>query len=267
MTTRTTPPTLTTLPTPMTTPGATPQHRFYTDLALWWPLVSPPHHYEEEAAFAAGLLRSAAIPVRTLLELGSGGGHNAVHLKREFTITLSDLSDDMLNVSRVLNPKCRHIQGDMRTLRLREQFDAVLLHDAIDYMITEEDLRAALRTARTHLRPGGVLLVMPDHTSETFKPDTDHGGEDGNDGRAIRFMDWSWDPDPFDTWIQTEYAFVLRDADGSVSTVHESHRTGLFSEAKWQHMIRDLGLAVARIVETTAEDRSPRIVFTGHAPR
>ena len=59
-----------------------PALRFYTDLAPWWPLISAPEEYAEEAAEAARHLRTAAIPVGEVLELGSGGGNNAVHLKR-----------------------------------------------------------------------------------------------------------------------------------------------------------------------------------------
>ena len=94
------------------------RHRFYGDLARWWPLISPPEDYEEEATFAARVLGSASIPVREVLELGSGGGHNAVHLKSSFEMTLVDLSNEMLEMSRQLNPECEHQQGDMRTVRL-----------------------------------------------------------------------------------------------------------------------------------------------------
>jgi hypothetical protein len=113
-----------------------PRHRLYRELASWWPLISPPEEYAEEAAFAASLLRTANPPTRTVLELGSGGGNNAFHLKNEFEMTLVDVSDEMLTVSRQLNPDCDHLRGDMRTLRLGRSFDAVFVHDAIDYMIT-----------------------------------------------------------------------------------------------------------------------------------
>lgn len=92
-------------------------YRFYGDLAPWWPLISPVEEYAEEAAHAATLLASATIPVREVLELGSGGGHNAAHLKARFTMTLVEPSADMLAVSRRLNPECDHHQGDMRTVR------------------------------------------------------------------------------------------------------------------------------------------------------
>ena len=124
-------------------PGA---YRFYGELAAWRPLISPPEEYAE----AASLLRSAAIDVRDVLELGSGGGHCAAHLKSRFTLTLSDLSDEMLAVSRALNPECEHVPGDMRTLRLGRAFDAVLVHDAVDHMTNEDDLRHAIETAFAH---------------------------------------------------------------------------------------------------------------------
>jgi ubiquinone/menaquinone biosynthesis C-methylase UbiE len=134
-----------------------PQHRFYGDLAPWWPLISAPEEYAEEAAFAATLLR----PARTVLELGSGGGNNAFHLKAEFDLTLVDLSADMLAVSQTLNPECEHVQGDMRSIRLGRTFDAVFVHDAIEYMTTEEDLRQAVQTVYAHCRPGGVARTLP----------------------------------------------------------------------------------------------------------
>src|SRR5512144_136663 len=97
-------------------------HRLYRDLAPWWPLISPVAEYEAEAAYVATLLHSAGIGVRDVLELGSGGGHNAAHLKHHFRLALVDLSPEMLHVSRGLNPECRHLVGDMRAVRLGETF-------------------------------------------------------------------------------------------------------------------------------------------------
>jgi SAM-dependent methyltransferase len=239
-------------------------YRLYADLASWWPLISAPQEYTEEAAAAATILNSAAIDVHEVLELGSGGGHNAVHLKRHFSLTLVDLSEDMLAVSRRLNPESAHHQGDMRTIRLGRTFDAVFAHDAVDYMTTEADLRQVIETAFVHCRPGGIALFVPDHTAETFRPVTDHGGSDGQDGRGARYLEWTWDPDPGDTWIRSEYAFLLRDADGSVRVVHETHRTGLFRRAVWLGLLAGAGFHAEAITEQTSEDRTPRILFTGH---
>ena len=241
-------------------------HRFYGDLAAWWPLISPPQEYAEEAAEAAALLASASIPVREVLELGSGGGHCAVHLKARFALTLSDLSEAMLDVSRALNPECEHVQGDMRTLRLDRAFDAVFVHDAVDYMTTEDDLRRAIETAFVHCRPGGVALFMPDDTAETFAPDSDHGGGDGPDGRGVRYLEWTWDPDPGDDWVLTEYAFLLRDADGTVRAVHETHRTGCYATAVWLRRLAEAGFDASVVDERTSEERNPRRLFLAARP-
>jgi trans-aconitate methyltransferase len=150
--------------------------RMYSDLAEWWPLLSPPSHYIEEAADL--LPRIKLTPdsrPATLLELGCGGGSLAFHLKRHFQLTLTDVAPAMLAVSQAVNPDCEHLPGDMRSLRLARQFDVVLIHDAIMYSTTAADVEAALRTAAIHCRPGGTVAVLPDYVRETFTPGTDEG--------------------------------------------------------------------------------------------
>jgi SAM-dependent methyltransferase len=241
-------------------------YRLYADLADWWPLISPPEEYAEEAAFAARVLGRAAKPVREVLELGSGGGHSASHLSSRFAMTLVDASGRMLAVSRRLNPDCAHVMGDMRTIRLGRTFDAVFVHDAVDYMTSEADLRQVIETAFAHCRPGGVAVFVPDHTAETYEPGTGYGGVDGADGRGARYLEWTWDPDPGDTWILTEYAFLLREPDGAVRAVHETHRLGLFPRGTWLRLLDDTGFQAGAVTEETSEDRPPRELFTGNRP-
>src|SRR5688572_22760161 len=179
--------------------------KLYDQLSSWWPLLSPPSEYAEEAEFYAAQLRSAGTePVCTLLELGSGGGNNASHMKSRFQMTLVDVSPGMLAVSRDLNPECEHVQGDMRTVRLGREFDRVFIHDAIVYMTNVSDLRKAIETAFVHCRPGGAALFAPDHLKETFRASTDCGGTDGVD-RGLRYLEWTWDPDPHDNTYTVNY--------------------------------------------------------------
>ena len=185
--------------------------------------------YTAEAAYLNAVLAAAPGPVRDVLDLGSGGGNVAAHLKAGRALTLVDLSAEMLAVSRELNPECDHEQGDMRTIRLGRAFDAVLVHDAVDYMTTEADLRQVIETAWAHCRPGGIGLFVPDYTAESFRIASGHGGSSDPSGRQASFREWTWDPDPDDDWIQSEYEFVLRDTDGSVQVVSEAHRLGAFA--------------------------------------
>lgn len=156
-----------------------PEPRIYDEFTSWWPLLSDPADYAEEASFyRRALISACASRPKTLLELGSGGGNNASFLKRHFKMTLVDRSSNMLAVSQALNPRCEHIQDDMRTARLRREFDAVFIHDAIMYMATEEDLQRAIETAFIHCKPGGAALFAPDCVRESFHPSTKHGGHD-----------------------------------------------------------------------------------------
>jgi SAM-dependent methyltransferase len=256
----------------------------YTDLARWWPLLSPPEDYIADAAMIAGLLRAGLVDDErladvelsaesppspaakpTLCELGSGGGHNAFYLARDFDLTLVDLAKPMLEVSRRLNPHAEHILGDMRTVRLGRVFDAMLVHDAIDYMLSEDDLNAVFATARAHLAPGGVAVFMPDHVRESFEPGTHHGGTDAADGSGIRYLEWTWDPDPTDTSAHTEYTLVTRDADGTIDVVTESHVFGLFPIGTWTDLLRGNSFAATPVTEHSGSPGGGRTVFVGHA--
>lgn len=233
--------------------------KMYAALARWWPLLSPPSHYVEEAADILPYLLAATDPApRTMLELGCGGGSLAWHLKHHFTMTLTDVSPDMLAVSRAANPACEHLEGDMRTLDLGRTFDLVFLHDAVMYMTTPADLRAALATAARHCRTGGAVFILPDCVLETYEPETSHGGEDMPDGRGLRYLEWTWDPDPGDTVYAEHYAFMLRDADGTVRVEYDQHAFGVFPRASWLAWLDEAGFDAS-----TRLDPWNRDVFSG----
>lgn len=217
------------------------EYRLYQDLAGWWPLISPPEQYAEDAACVTAVLGSAQVPVREMLDLGSGGGNVAAHLKNRAVMTLVDASEPMLAVSRQLNPECAHHHGDMRTVRLGRTFDAVLVHDAVDYMTTEAELGQVIETAFVHCRPGGIAVFVPDHIAETFQAESGGGGSGDGTGRHASFREWAWDPDPADSWIQADYEFVLRSADGSAQTIRETHRLGAFSRTVWLRLLKGAG--------------------------
>jgi SAM-dependent methyltransferase len=215
--------------------------KLYTDLAAWWPLLSPPHEYAQEAAVYRQVLRDAGTrPARTVLELGSGGGCNASHLKAHFEMVLVDLSPGMLAASRAINPECEHVQGDMRTVRLGREFDRVFVHDAVCYMTSEDDLRQAIETAFVHCAAGGAALFFPDHVRENYRDSTDHGGYD-DPVRGLRYLEWTWDPDPSDTTYQVDYAYLLRESDGRVRVEHDQHLEGLFARADWLRLLSEAG--------------------------
>ncbi len=216
--------------------------KMYDELASWWPVLSPPENYAEEARFYKGIFRDSGLPASpTLLELGSGGGNNALYLKTLFVqMTLVDLSPHMLAVSRALNPECEHIKGDMRNIRLGRTFDAVFIHDAIDYMTTLEDLAQAMETACIHCKQGAVVQFVPDHVRETFEPSTDHGGVDVGD-RGLRYLEWSHAPAKGGYSYIVDYTYVLRENEEIVGVEHDQHTFGIFPRDNWLQLLDDVG--------------------------
>ena len=241
-------------------------NRLYDDLAYLWPLLSPPEEYAEEAGFWLATLRDLLGPGRhRVLELGSGGGHNLSHLTADFEATAVDASEGMLAHSRRLNPSVTHNMGDMRNVRLGEKFAAVLIHDAISYMLSEADLRAAIATAAAHLGPGGVLVMAPDHFHDSFQgPVVDHRTHSA-EGVQLTYVDYSYDPDPTDTTMETLYSyFILRGSQLRIE--HDRHITGLFPRSTWARLITEAGFSFEERSHHLIEEDADYSLLIGRIP-
>lgn len=219
----------------------------YTELAEWFHLLTRPEDYAEEAAIFTRAIEASVPGARSVMELGSGGGNNASHLKKRFEMTLTDLSPAMLATSRRLNPGLEHVVGDMRALRLGRTFDVVFIHDAVSYLTTEQSVEQALSTAFAHTRPGGAVLVVPDYTRESFQCGTETGGHNGENvtppqpGRALRYMMWTHDPDPGDSTYIADFAYLLKDGKQDVRCFYDRHVHGLFSQDTWLRLLAAAG--------------------------
>ena len=246
-------------------PGQGP--RLYRELADWYPLLTPVGDYAEEAASCRRLFEQHCHrPPRTLLDLGSGGGHNAAHLKATLSCTLVDLAPAMLALSRRLNPECEHVQGDLRSIRLGRVFDCVLLHDAVSYMGSRVDLASAIGTAFEHTAPGGVAMFQPDFVAETFEPGTETGGSDA-ERRGLRYLEWRWVPESSHETYVTDMAYLLRDERGAVEVVHDRHVMGLFARGVWLELLAAAGFeALAVPFEHSSCTDTGHEIFLGLRP-
>jgi hypothetical protein len=119
----------------------------------------------------------------------------------------------------------------------------VLIHDAIMYLTTEDDLTAALATARAHLAAGGVLVVLPDCVAESFTPGIETGGKDDEAGRGLRYICWNHAPAAGTTVHHADYAILLRDTDGLARAVYDRHTIGIFPRDTWRAAFARAGLA------------------------
>ncbi len=225
-------------------PEDPPEYRMYGELAHLWQQISAPEEYAEEASelreLIFDLLKAGPDPFRpTLLEFGSGGGNALSHLTPFMDTVATDTSTDMLAVSEQINPGAEHIVGDMRSMRLGRKFDAVVVLDAVSYMLTEDDLRGTFETARAHLNPGGVFIAGPDWL-EGITPVPNISCKLGKQGE-LSYAEFVHDPDPNDSSIELVFTFYVPQGDGSVKVEEDRHRHGIFPLQTWLLAMRDAG--------------------------
>ncbi|MCB2155241.1 class I SAM-dependent methyltransferase [bacterium] len=243
-----------------------PNTRMYSDLAKYWPLISAPEDYAPEAAFWLAALRDHLGPGKhALLELGVGGGNNLSHFAAEFDVVAVDLSAEMLVHSRRINPSVEHHVGDMRTVRVDRTFDAVIIHDAINYITTEDDLLTTFRNAFDHLRSGGIFITSPDFTCETFHPPFVEHTTRRNAETELTYLEYTHDPDPADTAIETIFFFIIREQ-GQVHTVEDRHTTGLFPHAMWLSLLERAGFEASTREYPVHDDERQAWLFVGRKP-
>jgi len=226
------------------TPAYNNQQRLYNDLAWVWPIISPREEYiPETELFCEAIRKHSQIPVKTLLDLGCGGGHNDYVLKKHFEVTGIDISVPMLELAKQLNPEATYLPGDMRTVKLDKTFDAVTVFDSINYMLTVEDLKAAFMTAYQHLKPGGVFLALVEETPENFQQNWTLCSTYAKDGVEIAFIENYYDPDPADTTFEATLVYLIR-CEGQLKIETDRHLCGIFKLETWHHLLEEVRFEV-----------------------
>ncbi|MBM4043581.1 MAG: class I SAM-dependent methyltransferase [Planctomycetes bacterium] len=142
----------------------------FSEYARYYDLLYKDKDYAGEADYVHGLIQRFRPGARTVLELGSGTGkHAALLAERGYEVHGIERSAEMLASAEELVAERKRLNpeqpapafslGDIRTVRIGRRFDAVIsLFHVVSYQITNEDILAALRTAREHLHADGVFV-------------------------------------------------------------------------------------------------------------
>jgi hypothetical protein len=144
-------------------------------------------------------------------------------------------------LSKTINPELEHVLSDMLDLRLGRAFEVVFIHDAASYLTSEDEVRRLAKTAAEHCQSGGITLMCPDHTAENLTFETDHGGHDGADGRAMRYVEWTF-PGPAGTPLYyVDYGYVYHDGDRPPRVALDRHTCGALPKETWLSALREAG--------------------------
>jgi len=239
--------------------------RLYGELASWWPLLSPEIAYQEDSLVYRRVLREhAPRHIDSLLDLGCGAGYHARFLKLRASITGVDISPEMLTLARRFNPKGEYHLGDVRTVRLAQRFDAVLMLDALNYLLTADDLGLAFTTAYTHLEPQGILLTQADFTTEDYPAGQTYFSKHESDGTVVRVTESFSHPQPPGTTYTRTFDYRIEQQNQSRHE-RDVHHCGLFPEQVWHEQLANAGFLVRRL--TPHETGKDALLFIGLKPK
>lgn len=210
-------------------------------MAWIWPTMSPPEEYVEEAEFLTDMIKSyMSYSPKTMLHLGCGGGHIDMTFKKHFRVTGVDISENMLDLARKLNPENNYITGDMRDIRLEEKFDIVLLYDGINYMMNKNDLKAAFETAYNNLNDDGILLTVVEETPGAFQQNKTKVQHRADGDIELTYIENWYDPDPDDSTYETTFIYLIR-KNKKLSVELDCHICGIFELEVWERLLKEVG--------------------------
>jgi SAM-dependent methyltransferase len=198
--------------------------------------------YAAEAEQVARIVRARNPEARTLLDVACGTGKHLASLREQFEAEGVDLDEGLLGVARERLPGVPLAQGDMRTLALGRQFDAVTcLFSAIGFLGGLDDLDAAARSLAAHLAPGGVLIVEPWLEPDAWIAHRPHVLAQSDEGTALARVTLSGLRD--ERISTTEMHYVVATADGFHEFV-ELHELYLFTAEEMRAAFAAAGLDV-----------------------
>jgi SAM-dependent methyltransferase len=243
-----------------------PTPRLYAELSWLWPLWGEIEEYRAETEALGAVARRRAVgPVRTLLDVGCGGGKNLRHFRQGFEATGLDRSEAMLARARELNPDTPLICADMRDFNLGRTFDAIYLNDALPHLTSRVDLARACACASRHLRPGGVLLAVAEFTQERFCQNATKvtAGRRHPALPEVIFIENLYDPDPSDETFEATILYLIRES-GRLRIERDDWLCGLFPFSAWTESLAACGLNVA--VETALPEFGDLPLLVGTKP-
>ena len=180
-------------------------------------------------------------PGHRLLDVACGTGLHLSYLKQHFQVEGLDLDERLLAIARQRNPGIPLHHADMTAFNLGRTFDVVIcLFSAIGYVKTLDNLARAIQCMGQHVTAGGILLIEPWLTPETWRPGTVHA----------RFLD---EPDLKLARITTsggEGRLSIMDmhyligTPASIEHHVERHELGLFTTEEMRHALTAWGFEV-----------------------
>lgn len=228
----------------------------FTKSAEFYDKIYSIKDYAQAAGKIRQIVRVRAPGARSLLDVGCGTGKHISYLQDEYSVTGLDIGEELIGVARRLHPDIPFHIADMGDFDLHETYDVVTcLFSAIGYVKTLDRLEATLHHIAAHTRPGGVVLVEPWFTPETYW--VDHITANFLDEKNLKIV-WMYVSRREDFLSILDIHYMVGTPEGVVEFT-ERHEIGLFTHEQYENAFREAGLTV----EYDAEGLFQRGLYIG----
>lgn len=191
--------------------------------------------YDGWAGYVAGFIPGGA----SVLECACGTGEISIRLaKRGFSVTATDISDDMLLIAAekqrsmgLAARDLRFVKMDMRRLSSHKRVDCVVsCCDGVNYLTSREDAKRFFSSAWSVLKPGGLLLF---DISSRYKLSEVLGGNCfADNGKEVAYL-WQNCYDVETKLVRMDLSFFV-ERDGVYDRFDETH-------IQRAHSVREIG--------------------------
>jgi SAM-dependent methyltransferase len=225
-------------------PGSQGAEEAYEALARVYDDFTAHHDYELWVGNLLPKARGHGLSGRRLLDVGCGTGKSFLPmLARGWEVTACDISPSMLALARAKAGGLAELSvADMRELPVFGEFDLVqALDDAVNYLLSGEELEQALSGMRANLAPGG-LLMFDLNTLHSFRTFFAEEQQVERRGRRLTWRGQGSSETPPGTTSEARFEI---EGGGEVEThVHLQHH---FPEAEVRERLEAVGLELLDI--------------------
>jgi ubiquinone/menaquinone biosynthesis C-methylase UbiE len=141
----------------------------YTKSATFYDALYSFKDYTATSKELQRLLQQLIPNAESLLDVACGTGKHLEYLRDYYDVEGLDLNPDLLEIARRRCPGVPFHQANMVDFQLDHKFDVITcLFSSIGYVKTVENFERTVSTMARHVRPGGVVIIEPWFTPDTY---------------------------------------------------------------------------------------------------
>ena len=225
----------------------------WVDLARYYDVIYDWKDYDAESEAVRRLIEeNKKSDGEALLDIACGTGGHLQYLRDHFDVMGIDKNPAMLKEARKKCPGVPFKVADMVSIELDREFDAIIcLFSSIGYLRTYRNLKIAIERFARHLRKGGVLLIEPFLTKESYQSGLIHGSMMEGDGVKISRMNVT--KRRGDLAI-LDFHFLVGTKAG-IRHIHDPHELALYETSKFLEILRGAGFRARFRKQAFMKDR------------